>query len=660
MSSGWSMPTFGKPAMVFCKGDRFEVFLKSKSRTLIHTWLEGGADGAMDLGGDLDFDRVARGDQVLDVFARSRNQRLLHWQWDTELGRMVERPPLPGFIASNPVAGASSPQKLFVFAKSVDGPLRIWESNRDEFDTEIWSFPRTNGNNVTTNPVVVKRWHELAVFVDNGGLDYWSFANGDWVDPIRLGDSRDWAAPVAVCSAVCSEDALHFLRLDVYATDSLRRLWLWGSGFFSSGTASGWIEHQEPPRIAETFPFDPVAVSQGPEQNKPFARGADATLRHWSWDARRRTWIGPEVLGSELASDPVAISRAPGRLDVVAQAKEDALLLWSWNVSTWTQRSWPLRIVVPEPPKDTVAGADVASDYLFARPADNVMFGLRTPHCRLVDEQPPKLVSEDDDAHLVVTFPPQHIAEEVSKPGGTPIVPIPGQGDVWQARLSGPSHVAFEVRPEAEIEFTGEGVLAALNGAKVSPNEDRSAIELPFGLIVSPQGSESGEPGIREPVITRHPAQPVEFSGNVGLWRTRFETAKGDGGLAVKGVRFGRPDPFPVALTKTDRLFVSKQSTPASAGRLELSSLGGSLTASGKWRSFECDHHAVLDRDQVVRTVTKGVLYPLGHKAVFVGMTGGAQPSRSRSCARPARSMPPKPCEPNLHSAVSDNRRNCS
>ena len=259
-----------------------------------------------------------------------------------------------------------------------------------------------------------------------------------------------------------------------------------------------------------------------------------------------------------------------------------------------------------------MAGGDVGvdPDFLVVRSTDHVLFGVHASGCRVVAGNPPKLIAESAAANLVLTFPPQHVAEEIFEGEASP-----NPQQTWQARLAGPSRVAFDLSLGTELELTGAGILGALNGANLSLTQELTAIELPWGLVISPEPPSSGKR-----VIARHSVQPVGQSGTVGLWRTRIGTTKGDGEIQIRVLRAGRQDPFPLPLTKANRLLLLQQQ-PANAQRLELSTLGGSLSAAGKWDTFEWDHDAALGRDQIVRTATKGVLYPLGHKAVFVELS---------------------------------------
>ena len=56
----------------------------------------------------------------------------------------------------------------------------------------------------------------------------------------------------------------------------------------------------------------------------------------------------------------------------------------------------------------------------------------------------------------------------------------------------------------------------------------------------------------------------------------------------------------------------------APCGRLELSSLGGTLSVRADWGAFAWEHHARLGRDVRVRNAWKCVLWPFGHRVEYV------------------------------------------
>lgn len=102
--------------------------------------------------------------------------------------------------------------------------------------------------------------------------------------------------------------------------------------------------------------------------------------------------------------------------------------------------------VLPEPAQDALAGAtdDVPPAFLLTLPADHVVLGVHAVGYRMTTDPVPRSVAEAADAHLVVIFPPQHIAEGMSAPGASALL-----GDVWQARLSGSSRIASPPRPSS-------------------------------------------------------------------------------------------------------------------------------------------------------------------------------------------------------------------
>ncbi len=617
------MPTFGKPGVSWLHAERLDIFVRSREGTLVHTWLEKGAHDAIDLGGSLDLYSepvaVRREPQDLHVFAMG-GLRLLHWRWAAELGRMVGPEELPGFITSKPVPVADG-DKLYVFSSDLGGRLRVWESAQDK----PWSLTTVDRISTGSNLVAVRRGSGLIdVYTNPFGIEHRALIGEEWQEPVRLPRSETLEPGIVSIAAIAPEDEHHFIRQDVYGRQANGTLLHWGFGFFPSSDPTRWFGPD--PTRQEPIAFDPSVVTMGIDSAEIFFRDAQSVLHHWSWNFPTRTYDDVGPVGDGCVADPAAVvrgfeagSRGPfAGIDVVAQTGDDTVTVWSRNKVAWSRQSWQLPspraasgALLPEPAQDTIVGStdDVAPAFLVTRPADHVVLGLHAPGYRLDTRPAPRLVAESPDAHLVVTFPPQHIAEEVSKLGESAM-----SGNVRQARLAGSTRVAFTA--PAEIDLTSAGLLAALNGASVDPDEQRSAIELPWGLIVAPRAGPDGRP-----VITRHPVRPVDSDGTTGLWRTRLGTAAGDGGLQIKGLRAGRSDPFPLPLSKANRVNISGQSSPAHASRLELSSLGGSLTASGKWRTLEWDHHAVCGRDQRVRTATKGMLYPLGHRAVFVETT---------------------------------------
>ena len=255
------------------------------------------------------------------------------------------------------------------------------------------------------------------------------------------------------------------------------------------------------------------------------------------------------------------------------------------------------------------------ASHLLVRADDHLVIGVRWSGFTSSTESGVAVLTASTAARLEVLFPPQHVGEEASPTGSPAPVQLPSGGGStvpgWRGVLSGGSRVVVEVAAGARVVLTTQGVLAALAASPVVT----AAIELPWRLLISPVG----------PVACKHPVSPV-VSGQVsGMWRTRLVGAE----LAVRAVDrqvADTPDPafaptnsLPLARGSRLRLVdETGQNRPAAVERLELSALGGTLDASGRWPNFEWEHHAVLGRDMRVRTVARGVLYPLGHRAELV------------------------------------------
>ncbi len=599
----------GKPAVASWAADRIDVFVRTAGQALLHTWFEGDNSGASILEGAITTDPVAmaHGVNLLSVFAGSTSQSLLRWRWDVDELRMVG-PEDWGRLVTPPVPISWRPGQVDVLARSVDvRALRRW----------LWSQradlmgPLTMDVGSGRDPVPVSHApNKLDVFFWNGELEHREWDGTTLVFRQLLG-GRLISDPIAVSWAAN--------RIDVFARtdDGLLTHWGW------DGRLTGrWFGPER--SIKETLVADPAIASRGEDQLDMFARAADGTLLHWSWDPHARHWVKHDPRGSGLVSDPVAISRSPGTIDVFARMADDVVLHGTWNGTQWDQS---LLTLIEPPPPEVPWSADNAPGpaAIIRRPRDHVVLGLDWSGCDLLDEIPPKLAPNTGAARVVITFPPQHLAEEVA-PGDGPLVPTVDPATtsgfpVWQARLARSSRVAL-VPPLIPIALTAEGILTALNGATVlpgsrDPNDGLTAIELPWGLIVSPEnGTAAGE------IHARHPSLPLELdSGTTGLWRTSLLPSDPATTLVLRALNPGGPDPFSVSLSQSSRLTIFAQTAPAYASRLELSALGGSLSAAGRWDNFEWDHEAALGRDQTVRILIKGILYPLGLRAEYVELT---------------------------------------
>ena len=296
-------------------------------------------------------------------------------------------------------------------------------------------------------------------------------------------------------------------------------------------------------------------------------------------------------------------------------------------------------------------------------------------------------------AYLVVHLPSQHIAEEAFpqndagtlQPGA---VPVRG----W---LAGPSRLAFRIPDgidalpltlETLLDWTSyEPVLApnalppgATEGPGLAqPTAQQTALEIPTGLILSPDASGGW----------LHEVAPVEHDGRFELWHTRLgERTVNDQGRPVVRPSEDRsarviwtPDPnilFTNSLTGADRRDIAQLSSDFSLPRPPSWALGNfinnarwrfqlriaglpnkyvprpvavrrlMLSALGAWADLESAwdyptiipgqndtlgypklaleqwlHRTAQGRDQYVRTVQKAFLCDVGHRASIVIIT---------------------------------------
>jgi hypothetical protein len=183
-----------------------------------------------------------------------------------------------------------------------------------------------------------------------------------------------------------------------------------------------------------------------------------------------------------------------------------------------------------------------------------------------------------------------------------------------------------------------------------APEPTETSIELPWHLAISPIAGSQWS----------HPTDPITLGGATELWRTRLAKSPnpnaGDGG-ALRAVwnfdtqtrTFASPGPptlkgsgpaesalgpFRTSLTPSDRYQIVKLTSDfALSGRADiqakklwLTSRGGFLDSDGVWDDptlslVEWKHLATLGRDQYVKVVNKGFLFPFGHHVVQVTVT---------------------------------------
>lgn len=260
------------------------------------------------------------------------------------------------------------------------------------------------------------------------------------------------------------------------------------------------------------------------------------------------------------------------------------------------------------------------------------------------------------DSFVVAWFPPQHVAEQAfaEDNANDPLLPPP-----VMARLAGESRLVFHLNPALlPLDFTLKALLDALSrsaplvtdrirqppgdpsvGAETDFGGLRSqfsAIEAPWRLILSPHPSGRWA----------HSTEPMRDGTRAELWHTRLEapasqrTARAvfspDYSPSNKPAAGSDLSPFRTSLRRYHRhnlvrLTADRNLTgnaPVAVERLMLSSLGSWLKVHGAWNKdltginlIEWRHRATLGRDQFVKVVMAGFLFPLGHRAVKIIIT---------------------------------------
>ncbi len=183
------------------------------------------------------------------------------------------------------------------------------------------------------------------------------------------------------------------------------------------------------------------------------------------------------------------------------------------------------------------------------------------------------------------------------------------------------------------------------------PNGNETAIEAPFRLILSPS-SKGGWAHALRPVVATSDVGPERIE----LWHSRLGVREAGGtDETLAGQRIVRAvwtrdrdmaqppsDPFDHSLSADDRELIVRQTAgtplaprirpePARVRKLALSSVGAWLDLHAKWDSDRYvpffspldswDHIAPMGRDQYVRIVRPGYLFPLGQKAYLNKIT---------------------------------------
>jgi hypothetical protein len=607
----------------------FDVFVRTDSGTVEHYWSNGEQVlfGPETIEGSFTSEPTAawvheQTGSHLHLVGRS-GATLVDWRWDgsTGPGRLGQPTvtPLPGFAVNDPVVVRDT-SALQVFATRLDSVVRRWVLTSDG-----WLGPEAVASGSRELAVVRRSEGVLDVFSTGGDLLRWTNDGPVWRSETRPG-AGSFGPPAAASYAPD--------RLDVFATRSDGQPVHWG------WNGQRWFDEEVV--VALTFGLtsavaateDLRLVSFGSERLNLFARTTAGELAEWTLQAPTH-WSGPNVLGRDVRSFD-AWSAQDDQVEVLTRQRDGSFVHWFFEnhpeqgMGEPVAGSWADTLLVPtepEPAPTDPVPVPGPPDVLLFRPSDLVLLGVRWSGFELLTGPPAELVA-GPDAELVVLFPPQHVAEEVVPAAGpaAPGLPLETTDGIptWRAALAGTSRVVVTVAAGEQIALTAEGVLDAVRRGRLVPGvgvaDGKTALELPYGLLISPHTTDAADIGLTHPAV---PAAATD--GSVGVWQTTVAVAGAaagrPAGLALRALTARTLDPFELPLRRGARGRIVLEPATARIDRLMLSTLGGSLTAVGAWEGFAWEHDVVLGRDRRVRTATEGVLYPFGHRAEFVEVT---------------------------------------
>jgi len=229
---------------------------------------------------------------------------------------------------------------------------------------------------------------------------------------------------------------------------------------------------------------------------------------------------------------------------------------------------------------------------------------------------------------LIALLPGQHVQEEaiLQNNSGVQAKPRP-----MKARLAEGTRLVFRVPAGASIPYTTEGLLAACQKYPlvvpsqhgVDPTNTESRIIFPTDLVLAPTEAAGFEV----------PSKPkTDTDGWTELWRVRLE-ARGpikigeQKALGLRAIYALSGPTFPLeSVTPQNRSDLVQSMANGSSAAIE----EFSLSALGAWAKLHYtggtpieswQHRTAMGRDYYVKIVTKGFLFPFGHRAVLTQIT---------------------------------------
>jgi hypothetical protein len=256
------------------------------------------------------------------------------------------------------------------------------------------------------------------------------------------------------------------------------------------------------------------------------------------------------------------------------------------------------------------------------RPEDGLLMRIELRH--FLWDSSGRIESVAGHSSIILVLPPQHIGEEAQDyDPNTPDAP-PHSG-LFQARTAESTRLVFANLPDARLDpVTLRGILLLCEAGRLvssqqkrEPSIDESRIEIPFRLLLSPS---SDAWRLSPDLVT------VGEFARYSLWTAApitpakvmpiFSVPDDDGGV------FANKTPMSV---DDRRHIVEVATTPLNTNTFFLTPLGGTLDLDAEFphnpHLVRWQHIATIGRDQLVRIVQPGFLYPTGHKAMHIKLS---------------------------------------
>jgi hypothetical protein len=289
----------------------------------------------------------------LDTFVRLTNGEV---KPHALIGSWMIGSPFTGVTTSAPAVSSWGPNRLDFFVRGMDKNLywKYWDGSAWSAYTHVEGAPFIVGNPVALT--FGANTNALGVFVKGEDRNLYV---ARWV-PLEFGWTWEFlGGPIIGTPAVISWGPNRF---DVFArgADGTLKHASFDHGTWNLFSSLG----------PETFVGDPAVASWGPNRLDVFVRGLDGALWTKAWNGSQ--WTGFGQLGNDtFLGDPAAVSWGSNRIDVFVRGLDSRLYTKAWNGTAWSgyaQLGTELNLASP-----TVVSWDANRLDVFVRRSDSTL-----------------------------------------------------------------------------------------------------------------------------------------------------------------------------------------------------------------------------------------------------------------------------------------------